>query len=227
MTHLTRLILSFSLLALPLPGATVLDAALGSSLAGATVTVTRSGGTMSTATFVAAGTGASAIAPGSAGFALTVSPGDTSGATWMLENTDPSLIILNRIVAVTIDLTLSGRALFDSGTAPSTPTSGPGLAGVAYVGGITIGSAGEFTLWADAANTGDLFRALTITFGGGFTAGATSSWMDDTDVIDLPEPSSGSMLALAALAALLSGRRLTRGRTGCRVPAAIADPAGS
>jgi len=210
MTQLARFTLSLlALSAIALPGATVFDAALGSSLAGATVTVTRFGGAMSSATFAAAGSGAAAVSPGSAGFSLTVTAGDTSAATWTLTNTDPSTILLNRIVAVTIDLTLSGRALFDSGIAPSTPLSGPGLAGVTPLAGVPILSASEFLLWPDAANTGDMHLALSITFDGGFTALASSSWMDDTDITDVPEPAGPG---LAACVALLLGGIATRRR---------------
>lgn len=198
-----------------LEGATVLDAATGPSLAGATVTVTRVFGTMSSATFEADGAGAKAIAVGSAGFSLIVTPGDTGLATWTLTNTDPSTIILNRIVGVTIDLTLAGRALFDTGTTPSTPLSGPGVAGVTPVAGIGIVSAGELLAWSDPANTGDMFLALAIEFDGGFTTGASASWMDDTDLIDTPEPSSLALLGAAALTLALRRRR-----RGCRGPGA-------
>src|SRR5262245_40178893 len=85
--------------------------AIGSQLAGGTVTVTRFGGVTSSATFAPSGTGASAIAVGSGAFTLTVSPGDTAAATWTLTNTDPTVIIFNRIVALSIDLTLSGISL--------------------------------------------------------------------------------------------------------------------
>jgi hypothetical protein len=199
-----------SILAAPLGAATVSDFALGSTLAGATVDVIRVGGVHSPATFVADGTGAIASAVGSTGFTLTVSAGDTSAATWTLTNTDPALIFLNRITAVTIDLTLSSIALFDDGSSPSTPVSGPGIAGVTYVGGITIGGAGEFAAWSDPANTGDMFRALTITFDGGFTTGASSSWMDDTDVIGAPEP--GSMVLMAPVGLALAAMRARRRR---------------
>ena len=191
-----RNVLLIGLLSLPLSAALVTDAALGSSLAGATVTVTRFGEVLSGATFVAAGLGATASSPGSAGFLLTVTPGDTSTATWTLTNTDSSSILLNRITAVTIDLTLAGLALFDSGTLPSTPDSGPGVPGVLYVGGVIITGVTDLLPWGDPANTGDMFRALRIEFGGGFTAGASSSWTDDTDGIAIREPSSLGCLGL-------------------------------
>ena len=188
-----------SILAGPLAAATVSDFALGSTLAGATVDVLRFGGVHSPATFVADGTGAIASVSGSTGFTLTVSPGDTSLATWTLTNTDPSIILFNRITAVTIDLTLSSIALFDDGSSPSTPFSGPGIPGVTYVGGVTISSAAEFFAWSDPANTGDMYRALTITFDGGFTTGASSSWMDDTDVA-VPEPRCALLIPLVVVA---------------------------
>jgi hypothetical protein len=185
---------------------TIAGAALGSQLAGGTVTVTRFGGSMNTATFVAVGTGAEAVAPGSAGFKLEVSPGDTASATWTLTNTDPSAILFNRIVGATIDLTLSAVSLFDDGSLPSTPVSGSGVTGVAHAGGVAITASSELAPWSDIANQGDMYLALSITFGAGFTALASSSWTDDTDVIAVPEPATALMLALG-LAGLRRGRR--------------------
>lgn len=205
-----RCLIAISLLALSLSAATVTDAALGSSLAGATVSVTRFGGSMASATFTPSGLGAIATLPGS--FTLTVGAGDTSVVTWTLTNTDTSLIFLNNITGVTIDLTLSGSALFDSGTTPSTPASGPGLAGVVYSAGVTIGSATEFLSWADPDNTGDMFRALTIAFSGPFVAGGVSSWTDDTDVIGVPEPSAWTSGLLILMG--LAFQRLGRPRQG-------------
>ena len=132
---LRKIFLLVLLSALP-AWSTVTDFALGSSLAGGYVDVTRFGGLHSSAPFVAVGTGAKAESVGSAGFILTVTGGDTSLATWTLTNTDPSLIIFNKITAVTIDLTLSGRSLFDSGSTPSTPFSGPGIPGVTDLAGM-------------------------------------------------------------------------------------------
>ena len=193
--------------------ATITDAALGSQLAGGFVTVTRFGGGMSTAPFVAAGTGASATSPGSAGFTLIVSAGDTAAATWTLTNTDASLILLNRITAVTIDLFFSGISVFDSGSVPSTPDSGPGLPGVVPVAGVGIGGSTYLLPWPDGSNLGDIYYALNITFtGAGLTAGLASSWMTDTDLLPVPEPGSllltGGILLLGIAKAILSRRRI-------------------
>jgi hypothetical protein len=205
---LLRIASIFLLLSLTAWSAIISDVALGSQLAGAVVTVTRFGGAMNTATFIAAGTGASATAVGSASFTLTVSPGDTSGATWTLTNTDPTPIGLNNITAVTIDLSLSGLSLFDSGSSPSTPVSGPGIPGAIYVAGVAISGAAEFAPWTDPSNLGDMYKAVTITFGPGFIGpGASSSWMDDTDVIGVPEPAS---IVLIAGGLLLIGRWQSR-----------------
>ncbi|MBI2527923.1 MAG: hypothetical protein HYV93_18300 [Candidatus Rokubacteria bacterium] len=201
---------------LPVWASPIADPALGSQLDGGIVTVTRFGGPLSSATFVAAGTGASATALGSAGFVLTVSPGDTALATWTLTNTDLTPVFLNNITAVTIDLTLSGISLFDSGSAPSTPDSGPGIPGVIHVAGVPISSATEFLPWPDPANLGDMFRAVSITFGAFIGPGATSSWMDDTDVTAaVPGPTS---IILVGTGLLLLIRRW-------RLP--CADPDGS
>jgi len=143
----------------------VSDPALGSQLIGGVVTVTRFGGVLNSAAFVVDGTGASATALGSGAFALTVSPGDTALATWTLTNTDPSVGFLNNITAVTVDLTLSGISLFDSGSEPSTPDSGPGIPGVIHVAGVAISSATELLPWPDPTNLGDMFRVASIEFG--------------------------------------------------------------
>ena len=112
--------------------ATINSFSPATDLIGGTVSVTRFGGVMSSATFVAGVAGAViASSPGSAGFDLTVSAGDTFGATWTLTNTDASAIIFNRITALSIDLTLSaGRALFDNDSLPSSPGSFGGVLGV-------------------------------------------------------------------------------------------------
>ena len=191
-------------------GATITDAALGSQLAGGIVTVTRFGGGMNSATFVASGSGASATALGSAGFTLIVGPGDTSAATWTLTNTDPSTIFLNRITAVTIDLFLSGLSLFDSGTTPSTPDSGPGVPGAIFVAGAVFAGSGNLSPWLDASNLGDMYHAMTISYTVGLTAGLTSSWTTDTDIIGIPEVGSllptGIALLLGITRAMLSRR---------------------
>jgi hypothetical protein len=196
---LVRSALVSLLFCLPVWAVPISDSALGSQLAGGVVTVTRFGGPLSSATFVAAGTGASATALGSAGFSLTVSPGDTGLATWTLTNTDPTIIFLNNITAVTIDLTLSGISLFDSGSAPSTPDSGPGIPGVIYLAGVPISGTTDLLPWSDPANLGDMFRAVSITFGSVIGPGASSSWMDDTDVITAV-PDAGGTLPLLGLA---------------------------
>jgi len=192
---LRKIFLLLLLPTLPAWSGTVQDFALGSYLAGGYVDVTRFGGLHNSAVFVPVGTGAMAEAVGSAGFTLTVSAGDTSLATWTLTNTDPSLIFLNKITAVSIDLTLSGRSLFDSGSTPSTPYSGPGIPGVIYIAGNGISGATEFVLWSDPSNLGDMYAATTITFSTSLGPGDSSSWSDDTDVV-VPEP--GTIVLMGA-----------------------------
>jgi hypothetical protein len=214
---LVRIALISLLVSLPLPSPAwagpISDAALGSQLAGGVVTVTRFGGLTISATFVADGTGASATALGSEGFTLTVSPGDTALATWTLTNTDLSPIFLNLITAVSIDLTFSGISLFDSGSEPSTPDSGPGIPGVIYVAGVPIGSATDLLPWPDPANLGDMFRAVSITFVGGIGAAATSSWMDDTDVTTAVPGPAGIVLIGTGLLLLIRRTIQRPGRT--------------
>ena len=184
--------------------ATITSFSPATDLIGGTVSVTRfGGGGSSGATFVAGPLGSViASSPGSAGFDLTVTAGDTFGATWTLTNTDASLIFLNRIVAVSIDLTVSaGRALFDNDSLPSSPGSLTGVLGVTYLSGVTIASATEVNPWTDPVNTGDMFTATNITFGGGFTALASSSWSDDTDST-VPEPATAFLMSVGLLVML-------------------------
>ncbi len=198
---------------LPAGGAVIADFALGSHLSGAVVTVTRFGGPMSSATFIPSGTGAVATTSGSGGFTLTVSPGDTSLAIWTLTNTDPSLIFMNRIMAVSIDLTLSGLSLFDSGTMPSTPVSGPGIPGVVYLSGVAIGGSANLLPWADASNLGDMYHAVDFTLlDGGLSAGLSTSWSADTDLIGIPEPGGAALSGIGIL--LLAMRSLAARRRG-------------
>ena len=197
-----RTCIFLGLLAQMASAAAVSSFSIATDLIGSTVTVTRFGGVMSSATFAAVGDGSViASSPGSAGFDLTVSAGDTASSIWMLTNTDPSAILFNRITGVSIDLTLSGRSLFDNDSTPSTPGSGPGTPGVVYMAGVTISSATEVNPWTDPVNTGDMYTAVNIVFGGGFTALTSSSWTKDTDVT-VPEPGSAG-LALLGVAALL------------------------
>src|SRR5258708_13996225 len=95
---------------------TISSLSTATDLIGATVSITHFAGTgMAGATFVAGPAGSViASSPGSAGFNLTISAGDTFSATWTLTNTDPSVIFFNRIVSVSIDLTGSAVALFDN-----------------------------------------------------------------------------------------------------------------
>ena len=180
---------------------TIGGTALGSDLAGGTVTVTRIDSSTSTAPFFAVGTGASAIG---SGFQLDVTAGDTSLATWTLTNTNPSFQPFNVITAVTIDLSTSVLSLFDNGSLPSTFDSGTGVAGVTYSAGALIASSAEINPWVDASNLGDLYTGTSITFTTGLGIGGTSSWTDDTDLI--PEPATGALLGLG-LAVLAATRR--------------------
>lgn len=200
----------FPLCCFPSSGAAIADFALGSQLSGGVVTVTRFGGPMSSATFAPSGTGAIATAPGSGGFTLAVTAGNTSAATWTLTNTDPSTIFLNRILSVSIDLTFSGVSLFDSGSIPSTPDSGPGAPGVVYLSGVAIGGATNLLPWSDVSNLGDMYYAVDFTLlEGGLTAGLSTSFSTDTDVIGVPEPATFPMLAASlALGAIVSRLRL-------------------
>jgi hypothetical protein len=51
-----------------------------------------------------------------------------------------------------------------------------------------------------------MFRAVSITFVGGIGAGATSSWMDDTDVTAAPEPTSIVLIGTGLLLLMLIRR---------------------
>lgn len=120
-------------------------------------------------------------------------------ATWTLTNTDPSIIFLNNILGVSIDLTLSSVSLFDSGSTPSTPDSGPGIPGVVHLSGVAIGSSTNLLPWADASNLGDMHHAVSFTLVGGLTAGLSTSFAADTDVIGVPEPHTAALAGIGLL----------------------------
>jgi hypothetical protein len=178
----------------------VIDAAPTTSLIGATVGVTHvPGGGAASAVFVA-GPAGSVIAEslGSAGFRLEVSASaDTRLATWTLTNTDLGGSARS-IASLSIDLTATSMALFDTGSEPSTPGSLGGVAGVIPTPPIIAGlfTATEVSPWSDTLNAGDMFTATNFTFAlGGLAPGAATTWQDDTDAFAVPEPASAGLLA--------------------------------
>ena len=183
--------------------------ALGSDMAGGFVTVTFFGGPMDTAPIVAMGTAGVATSPGSFSFSVT---GDTNTATWSLTNFGGIGSAPRSITSVVIDLTTS-NSLFDDDSAPSTPDSLSGVKDVVYVSGPPIAGSGEITLWLNALNTGDLYRAEFVSWGGfmipALTPGATAEWMDDTDKI-VPEPSSALLCLVGLMLLALKTCRFAR-----------------
>jgi hypothetical protein len=65
---------------------------------------------------------------------------------------------------------------------------------VSYVPGVAIVGATDLLPWPDPANLGDMFRAVSITFSGAIGPDDSSSWRDDTDVTDMPKPSTMVLL---------------------------------
>jgi len=116
------------------------------------------------------------------------------------------------ITSVVIDLTTS-ISLFDDDSAPSTPDSLSGVNDVVYVSGPAIAGSGEITLWPNALNTGDLYRAEFVSWGGfmipALTPGATAEWMDDTDKI-VPEPSTALLCLVGLMLLALKTSRFAR-----------------
>lgn len=90
--------------------------------------------------------------PGSGGFTLTTSPGghplrhmdlDQHGPLGRFP--EPNALGHNRPEAF-------GVSLFDSGSKPSTPDSGPGIPGVVYLSGVAIGGSTNLLPWADESH---------------------------------------------------------------------------
>ncbi len=193
-----------SLLALPATAssATLTPTATGDQLAGGFVTVTYFGGPMETEIILAGPGNTGMTDPVSAGFAFSVS-GDTFLNEWTLENFGGIGSSPRAIVGVVFDLTGS-ISLFDNDSAPSSPGSDVGRAGATFVAGPPIGASAEFSPWLDPVNTGDMFLAESIGWGGGgIAAGAMARWMDDTDATVIPLPSAlilfGSGLSVALI----------------------------
>ncbi len=192
--------------------------ALGSQLAGGTLTVTwvaGPGAPMITTTGIIMATGVdSAVAfvpdpfgnPGpGATFRIT---GDTFVATWSLGNMADAFII-----EALFDLAPS-ISVFDDGSLPDTPGSVAGTDDVIYQLTSTAPMeifADELAPWAGAKNTGDLFTQEVIRWapptvaGGGFAPQLRYDWLDDTDII--PAPGALTMLGLGGL---IAGARPTR-----------------
>ena len=99
-------------------------------------------------------------------------------------------------------------------TLPPAPT------GVVPVAGVGIAGSTYLLPWPDGSNLGDIYYALNITFSGaGLTAGLASSWMTDTDLITIPEPSSllltGGVLLLGITKAVIRHRRILVSPADC------------
>ncbi len=185
--------------------------AFGHQLAGGTVTVFFQFSPPVTATIA----GNAATQTGSAvGFALLPGPvlapafsfsvtGDTIVASWFLTNLTADDFIR------TINFDLSGSAsLFDNNGAPSTPDSLDGVQGVTPLTGPVPNFSLELAPWPDVQNLGDMFLEERIVFQiDPFGPRDVFEWHDDTDIIDVPEPSTLALFAAGLLLLLGYGAR--------------------
>jgi hypothetical protein len=210
------------ILASPATATSVESANYGNELEGALITIHYSaifGGTTpletASATYTLLGSSLtqSAFAPFNPNFTFSVS-GETSAATWELVNTTPPAAdpVAAYISKFEIDLRPSRGgiypSLFDNGSAPSTPLSGPGVLGVVPDAGST-GPAPSSAVESDTTwppgliNHGDMYGIEILTWTGLAMLGPGESfiWHDDTDLV-VPEPGSLSLLALGGLALL-------------------------
>jgi hypothetical protein len=140
------------------------------------------------------------------GFQLDLS-GPTETSPWSLKSTGPD----NRVYIMSVILdsfpTATSGALFDDGSAPSTPGSGPGSPSAITVSGPAVINTGydQGFLWAHPSNAGDMYTSVLVQWAELgtheiFGIGLTAEWILDTDVI--PAPSGALILALAGAGAL-------------------------
>lgn len=198
--------------------AEVTSFAIGSDLAGSTITITwqsvASGQSLGeTSAVIQVGNPGQSIAEiadpfggtDSATFTIT---GDTFLENWALINNTNAVI-----ASVHFDLGGSA-AVFDDDSNPSTDGSALGFDGIEYQAGSSTApqhtSAEELVEWVDPQNTGDLFTQQRIEWNttpgiDTFDPGEIFVWRDDVDLV----PSPGSM-ALLCLTGVFMQRRRTR-----------------
>ncbi len=142
------------------------------------------------------------------GFQLDLS-GPTEMSPWSLKNSGSD----NRVYLMSVILdsfpTATSGALFDDGSTPSTPGSGPGSPSAITVSGPAVVNTGYDPgfLWAHPSNAGDLYTSVLVQWAELgtheiFGIGVTAEWVLDTDVI----PAPGAALVLV-LAGAVTGRQ--------------------
>lgn len=190
------------------PGAILFQGApaLGSDLAGGSITVTFTGGGTASAT-ITNPSGSLGQATNAGNFAFQVCC-ETSGNDWTLTN-NSNLDIISFVIALA-----GSRSAFDngatpyadfSGTHPSAPnglTNAPGgvdtiFSGVSFTDQITD---------VQPVGAQNMYRTLTLTPATPLAPGATALFAADTDVEAVPEPST-VIPVLVGLAAIAHRRR--------------------
>jgi hypothetical protein len=159
------------------------SATSGDMMAGMEVTVTYSDASTSTAIWAATGLGAGGAS--NANFFSLTEVGDTFTGNWTLENTRPGLAITGFSIYAK-----PGDTVFDTTSpAPGTPGSANG-ADFAFTSGpvtdATVTYSDALKLNAAAVPTGDLYLRMNVSFGQSLASGATLTFRQDTDSVDLP-----------------------------------------
>jgi PEP-CTERM motif len=198
-----------------------------SSLNGATVTATFASGSAS-CTFV----GGTCTA-GASNFSLSLTAGDTIGATWLITNSNSSALeslvvnlqgasaAFNPCVAGSTPLTNSGEcgnggATAGSGNSESVSMANNGAnatkgsAAVVYTNAVGIGS---------ATAKGDLYTQITLSFGTTFTTGQTFTFAADTDSLVGGSTNNVAAILAAPLTATTLPEPATLGLVGVSLAA--------
>lgn len=131
--------------------------------------------------------------------------GPTETSAWSLTHTGTDTRVYIMSVILSSQATPESGAVFDDGSEPSTPGSGPGTPQALTVSGPGVINTGfdPAYLWGGWCNTGDLYTNVLVQWADLnnhmiFGTGTTARWRLDTDVV--PEPPAVAALLLMACA---------------------------